>query len=137
MKIFQSKVKKFAGTTYGELFPQAFAAYKKLKKNSKRKPYIRSVYFDTDKIFLDYFWNHLHNKNNIRDKARRLKFYDCALDLIANSRVEPYSFQNPMTNKEILHRFAGLSKEGEMFYVQIKEDKRTDQKHFISVFPET
>ena len=36
---------------------------------------------------------------------------------------------------EILHRFKGITPEGEEFFVQIKENKRNGQKYFISVFP--
>jgi len=54
--------------------------------------------------------------------------------LIKNIRLEPTSKQNPNKPKEILHRFAGLTKDKEIFYVQIKEDKNTDKKYFMSVF---
>lgn len=42
---------------------------------------------------------------------------------------------NPNKKTEALHRFAGLTKDKELFYVQIKEDLRTDRKYFMSVFP--
>jgi hypothetical protein len=35
----------------------------------------------------------------------------------------------------MLHRFAGETKEGKKFYVQVKQDKRTGRKDFMSVFP--
>lgn len=50
--------------------------------------------------------------------------------------MEPTSKQNPNKPAEILHRFAGLTKDKEIFFVQIKEDKKTDQRHLLSVFPE-
>ncbi len=34
-----------------------------------------------------------------------------------------------------LHRFYGQTKSGELFCVQIKQDKRTGRKDFMSVFP--
>lgn len=122
------------GTNYGEIYPVAIAIFKEIKSKTKRKPYIRSIYFNKEKVFLDYFWQHLREKN-LRDRTRRLKYYQCALDLIKNSKSEPTSKQNPNKLKEILHRFAGLTKNKELFFVQIKEDKKTSQKHFLSVFP--
>lgn len=49
---------------------------------------------------------------------------------------EPKSKENPNEPSEILHRFAGTTKEKDLFYVHIKEDKRTGQKYLISIFPE-
>ncbi len=135
MKVYQSKIKKLAGTDYKEIHSLAENLYKQIGTKTKRRPYARSAYFNKDKIFLDYFWRHLWQKN-WRDRVRRLKYYPCALDLIKNSKTEPISKQNPNKSNEILHRFAGLSKDKELFFVQITEDKKTNQKSFLSVFPE-
>jgi hypothetical protein len=95
---------------------------------------LRSAYFKKEKVFLDYFWQHLQEKN-WRDRTRRLQFYPCALDLIRNSRVRP-TFQINLNNpSERLHRFLGMTKNKEAFAVQIKEDLRRKEKHFIAVFP--
>lgn len=134
MKAYQSKFKKLSGTDYKEIHSKALNIFKQIKSRSKRKPYIRSAYFGKKKIFIDYFWQHLQQKN-WRDRDRRLKYYPCAIDLIRNSRLEPTSKQNPNRPNEILHRFAGLTKDKEVFYIQIKEDKKTDKKYFMSVFP--
>ena len=96
---------------------------------------MRSAYFDKQKIFLGLFWQHLHEKENVRDKVRRLKYYPCAIELIQKSRVEPTSKENPNRPGEIVHRFAGSTPDNELFFVQIKEDKRTNQKLLMSVFP--
>ena len=66
---------------------------------------------------------------------RRMKFFGCAIELIQNSHFEPTSKENPNKPGEILHRFAGISADNEIFFVQIKEDKRNNQKCLISVFP--
>jgi len=95
---------------------------------------LRSAYFKKDKIFLHYYWEHLWAQN-WRDRVRRLKYYSCALDLIKNSKSDPISKENPNKKSEILHRFAGTTKDKELFFVQIKEDKRSGEKHFMSVFP--
>lgn len=135
MKVYQTKVKRLAGTDYREIHSKALVIYKQIKNKTKRKPYIRSSYFKSDKIFLDYFWRHLWEKN-WRDRVRRLKYYPCALDLIKNSKAEPVSKQNPNKPTEILHRFAGLTRDKELFFIQIKEDKKTNQKFLMSIFPE-
>lgn len=134
MKAYQSKFKKLSGTDYKEIHSKALSIFKQIKSRTKRKPYIRSAYFGKKKIFIDYFWQHLQQKN-WRDRNRRLKYYQCAIDLIRNSKLEPISKQNPNKPTEVLHRFAGLTKDKEVFYIQIKEDKKTDKKYFMSVFP--
>lgn len=134
MKVYQSKFRRLPGSNYKEIYSVALRIYKRIKSKTKRKPYIRSAYFKKDKIFLDYFWQHLRQKN-LKDRFRRLRYYQCALDLVRNSRIEPTSKQNVDRSSEILHRFVGLTKDKEIFFVQISEDKKTDQKHFMSVFP--
>jgi hypothetical protein len=134
MKAYQTSVGKLSGTDYREVHKKASLLYKRIKARSKRRPYIRSVYFKKDKIFLGVFWEHLMQKS-WWDQLRRLKFLPCAFDLIQNSKYEPESKQNPNKPSEILHRFAGLSQNNELFIVQIKEDKNSDQKWLLSVFP--
>lgn len=133
MKVFQTKAKRASGTNYGEVYGKAKKAYQTIADKTKRRPYIRSPYFKKDKIFLDYFWEHLHQKN-WKDRIRRLKLYACALELIKNSRDEPITKQNPNKPSETLHRFAGITKDKELFFVQIREDKKRKQKDFMSVF---
>ena len=67
---------------------------------------------------------------------RRMKYFGCAVELIQKTRFEPVTKENPNKTGEILHRFYGLTSDNELFYVQIKEDKRKDQRFLISVFPE-
>lgn len=81
------------------------------------------------------FWQHLHEKMNIRNKTRRVKYFPCAIELIKNNRYEPISKENPNRQGEILHRFSGITPENEIFFVQIKEEKKTGQKWLMSVFP--
>jgi hypothetical protein len=134
VNIFKIKSKPLSGTNYAEVYPQGLALYKLIASKTKRQPYVRSVYFDKEKVFLDYFWQHIREKN-LRDKTRRLKYYPCALELIQYSHVQPISKVNPNKRSEILHRFSGTTTHGEIFFVQIKEDLKKGQKHFISVFP--
>jgi acyl carrier protein phosphodiesterase len=134
MKIYTTKVKRLPGTDYAEVYSKAKNLYKAISSRTKRRPYVRSAYFGNEKVFLDYFWDHIFKKN-FSDRKRRLGYYACALDLIQNSKIAPISKINPEDSLETLHRFSGVNGNSEEFFVQIKEDMKTGQKHFISVFP--
>jgi hypothetical protein len=133
--VYQSQVKRLAGSSYYEVQQHALTIFHRIKHQTKRRPYIRSVYFNKQKVFFDYFWQHLAQKS-FKERKRRLQFFACAIDLIQYSKHNPVSFDNPMQLQEILHRFTGRSKDSLIFYVQIKENKKTNQKYFMSVFPE-
>ncbi len=135
VKAYKTKSKKLAGSNYAEVHKKAYAVYTKIKRRSKRRAYIRSAYFRKDKIFLGVFWHHLNDKFNHKEKIQRLKLYPCALELIRNSSFDPESKENVDKKSEILHRFSGLTPKNEIFFVQIKENKRNGQKFLISVFP--
>jgi hypothetical protein len=130
--VYKSKYSKISGSSYSEIAKNARKIYHLYASKTKRKPYIRNHYFGNDKIFLDLFWEHLNQKSRI-DRKRRLKFYRCGLDLIENSKCKPESKPNVDNPSEILHRFAGATVQGELFYVQIKQDKK-NAKFFMSVF---
>jgi len=135
MNSYKSKKQKISGTSFKEVNKTAEIIFKQIKKRTKRTPYIRSKYFKNEKIFLNLFWSHLFDKNE-KDRTRRLKFYDCALDLIRNSAINPESRENFKQKDELLHRFWGITQKGEKFIVQIKENKRTKRKDLISIYPE-
>lgn len=136
MQIYKTRTHKFAGTDFHEVRKKAFGLYAGIKRKSKRRTYVRSVYFNKEKIFLDLFWHHLFDKVNWQDRFRRVKYFGCAIELIQKSHYAPKSKENPNNPSEILHRFYGSTADHEAFYVQIKEDKRTGQKFLISTFPE-
>jgi hypothetical protein len=136
MQVYKTKSRKLSGTNWSQVSKQGQTLYKELRKKTKRHPYVRSAYFNKQKIFLDLFWQHLHEKNNLRDKIRRLKYLPCAIDLIQQNRLDPISKENPNRRGEIVHRFTGLTPDNEIFFVQIKERKSTNEKWFISVFPD-
>jgi hypothetical protein len=131
---YQTKANLLPGTAASEVFPHARAFFRSIEKKTKRKAYIRSVYFRKDKIFLTHFWRHLFQKSRV-EQVRRLKYLLCAIELLRHSRNEPSSRESTEEAGIILHRFAGLTKTKELFYVQIKECKRTNKKEFMSVFP--
>ncbi|MBU4369443.1 hypothetical protein KKG58_01625 [Patescibacteria group bacterium] len=131
---YQTKIKKLPGTSYSEVRKSAKDLFKQIKSKTKRKPYIKSAYFKKQKIFFDFFWIHLTQKGP-RERFKRLKYFAAAVEVIKKSKNQPSSKQNPNKSNEKLHRFAGLTKKKELFYVQIKESKRGKSKYFMSCFP--
>ncbi len=117
-----------------EVRKEALVMFNQIKRKTKRRPYIRSAYFNKQKIFFDYFWNHLFEKN-FKTRTRRLKYFSCCVDLIKNSRITPTSKENIDNRNEVLHRFMGQTRDKEIFFVQIKEDKKNDKKYLMSCFP--
>lgn len=134
MQVYQSKQNVMGGSDFTEVYSKARWVYNQFRKKTKRRPYIKAPYFQKNKVFIDYFWQHLEQKHS-KDRVIRMKYLACAYDLITNSRIPPISKQNPNKPNEILHRFAGRSKDKKQFLVQIKENTKTDQKLFMSVFP--
>lgn len=135
MIVYKTKVKKISGTSYGEIIGKARFVFHSVEKRSKRSTYLKSPFFNNEKVFLNLFWEHLGQKPQ-RERKWRLKFLSCAFDLIENSRNKPVSIVNPNHKGEVLHRFGGLATTNELFFVQIKENKRTGRKDFMSVFPD-
>jgi hypothetical protein len=135
MRVYKTKSNQLSGTSFKEVHQKAINHFKKIQTKTKRRPYLRSSYFKKDKIFIGLFWTHLYEKTNWRDRVRRLKLFPCAIELIQKTTFEPISKENPNVKTEILHRFAGITKNNELFYVQIKEDKKNNQKYLISIFP--
>jgi len=136
MKAYRTKSKKLTGTKFSEVNKKASRVYDLIKKQTKRRPYIRSAYFKKDKIFIGLFWQHLFGKKNWRDRVRRLKYFPAGIELIRHTKFEPKSKENPNKKSEILHRFAGVTSDNELFYVQIKENKQSGSKFLISVYPD-
>lgn len=135
MKYYKTNKNKIAGTSFSEINKRAKQIFGPIKTRTKRQPYIRSKYFHRDKVFFNLFWLHIYEKRE-SDRTRRLRFFDCALDLIRNTVLNPSTKENPNKRNELLHRFTGITCENEIFHVQIKEDKRTNKKYLISIFPE-
>ena len=132
--VYQTKVGKLHGTSYQKVHQNARRIFSTIKGRTKRKPYVRSAYFHGEKVFFETFWVHVAQKP-IPERIRRLKYFEAALEVVRKSHNHPRSVQNPSKQSEILHRFVGLTKEKELFYVQIKEHKRTGRKQLMSIFP--
>ncbi|MFZ2226470.1 MAG: hypothetical protein WA064_01030 [Candidatus Moraniibacteriota bacterium] len=133
MTPFQTKAKKISGTSYGEVMRNAFKVYDEIKKQSKRRAYIRSAYFQKEKIFFDYFREHLFQKSP-KERMKRLKYLKATCELIKNSKTGPIEKTELFEKKEILYRFAGVTADKARFCVQIKEDRKK-QKYLMSCFP--
>lgn len=129
---YQTKAKKISGTSYGEVFHDALVVLDEIKKKTKRRPYVRSAYFKKEKIFLDYFREHLFQKRP-NERMKRLRFFKAAVELVKHSRNEPIIKTNPNKPGEKFYKFIGLTAEKDIFFAQIKEDKRK-RKYFMSCF---
>lgn len=134
MRIFKSKFNKLAATEFSEVKKLADMIFLKIKKRTKRQPYLRSKYFKRQKVFVNLFWTHLFDKK-WQDRMRRLQYFEAAIDLIESSPFQPESKINPNKQSEILHRFLGKTRDGHFFCVQIKESKASKRKYLMSFFP--
>lgn len=133
MKVFSSKEALLPGSSYDEVIALARKEFHKIENLTKRQPYVRSSYFNKDKVFISLYWTHLMQLHR-RDRTLRLKFYKAAIDLMRNTRHEPETIFKKDDLSIILHRFYGETKDGVGFCVQIKQDKRSGRKDFMSVF---
>jgi hypothetical protein len=130
MKAYKSKYDIMRGVSRDEIIPKARKIYNEIARTTKRNPYVRSAYFNKEKVFLKLFWEHLFQKS-AGERTRRAKYYLVALDLIRNTKCQPDVYE---TSEEIRYRFYGQAKLGNDFIVQIKQNKRGNKYH-MSVFP--
>ncbi len=135
MNVFKSKIGLVSGTSYAEVIAAVRREYHVIQKRTpRRQPYIKSKYFRKDKIFINQFFEHLNQKNSA-DRLRRLKFFSSAIDVIRNCPIAPVAMQNPSKADETLYRYNAITKEGMSFAVQIRENKISKRKDFMSAFP--
>ena len=135
MQFYRSNYNRLPGTSFAEIMAAARREYHLVQKRTPRRvPYVRSRYFAKDKIFLTTFWEHLKQKRLV-EQTNRLKYYLCALDLLRHTTATPQSVFEKNNPGMLLHRFAGQTADGDYFYVQVKDDRRTGRKEFMSVFP--
>lgn len=134
IKVHQVKSSPYPGTAYDEVYPPARRHFNQIKAQTKRQPYVRSIYFSKEKVFIELFWVHLNQKNR-KERNKRLKYYGCGIELLRATRQTPITKRNPNKSNEQLHRFAGIAPNGDLFYIQIKENIRTKRKDLMSVFP--
>lgn len=135
--MYKTKSGVLAGTDFREVRKRALRVYAAIHGHTRRRAYVRSAYFKKEKIFLSLFWHHLFDKEKWRDRMRRIRYFEAAIEIIQRSHLPPESKENPNRISEVLHRFAGMTREGHIFCIQIKEDKRSGRKDLISIFPKT
>ena len=120
MQVYKSKYSRLPGSTYNEIVAAARREYHTIqKRNPRRIAHVRSAYFAKDKVFLNTFWDHVKQKHPT-DQERRLKLYAAAIDLIRNSKLTPDTIFAENDKDTLLHRFYGVSQDGQYFSVQIK-----------------
>lgn len=120
------------GTSYGEVSKNAFALYDEIRRKTKRRPYVRSAYFKKEKVFLEHWREHLFQKSP-KERMKRMKYFKASIELIQKSKNDPIVKKNPNNHSEMLYRFAGLTSERNLFFVQIKEDRKSN-KYLMSCF---
>ncbi len=134
LRPYHCKAQPLQGHRFAEFLPQARAIFRALERQTKRRPYVRSAYFQKDKIFFDFFWTHLQQKIPA-ERARRLRYLPCALELLRHTMHAPLTIQEDAHAETLFHRFAGQTSERQRFYVQVKHDIRSGKKQLLSVFP--
>ena len=132
--LYQAKTQRLGGTSWDEVSRKAHKILHEIENKTRRQPYIRAAYFKKEKVFINYFWPHLKEKPR-REQLDRLRYLPCAIELIERTKHKPALTRNPNKPKERLFRFAGMTPKKELFFVQIKEDKK-GAKYFMSIFPE-
>lgn len=130
---YKVKSKEVSGTNLGEVYKSAYRVFHEIEKHTKRRPYLRSLYFNKEKIFFNYFWDHLKQKDP-KTRYKRLKLFTPAIEVIKYSRNIPSVKINPNNKKEKLYRFGGQTR-NQIFIVQIKENLKNKKKDFMSCFP--
>jgi len=135
MEIYITNVPIISGSNASEVFRKVRDSFRYIASKTKRRPYVRSVYFNKEKVFIGPFLNHMFEKN-WRDTVRRLKLFDCAIDLVRNTRKLPEVVHDPHHIYDILYKFCGITRGNCVFFVQIKENKISGNKTLISVYPE-
>ncbi len=134
VKTYKSKIGSVAGTSHGEVIKNARREYKRIQALTKRQPYVRSKYFGGEKVFINIFFNHLVQKRK-GEQMVRAKLFLAAVDLLRNTAIAPDTLFSEKDKNTLLHRFYGETKDKIEFAVQVKQNKRTSRKDFMSVFP--
>lgn len=132
--LYRTTCNPLGGTRYDELIRQVRRFYHSIEKQTRRRPYIRSPYFNKQKVFFDYFWRHLDQKAP-RIRRQRLRYFPCGIELVANNRCQPSIHRNPNRPHETFYRFEGITPNNQLFSVQIKQDMKSNHKYLMSIFP--
>lgn len=134
MNYYQTKANLIPGSNYKELKRKVDSLFSSLQRKTKRQPYIRSAYFNKQKIFFNIFWTHLFDKSYSVREAR-LKLLTAGIELLTHSRNHPFTVDNQKNKSESLHRFYGQTNEKVKFVIQLKEIKSTGKLYLMSIYP--
>lgn len=135
MELYLSKYNKYPGSSEPEVVKVARDYYDAIRKrNSRRRPYIRSAYYGREKVFLTIYWDHLFQKNR-KERILRSKLYRCGIDLVRYNRHQPIIVKESNNPNVVFNRFLGRTKDGELYWVQVIIDTKTKRKDLISIFP--
>ena len=129
---YQCKTGLLPGHSYAATVKIAWRFFNRIATSTKRRPYVRSAYFNNEKVFLDHFWPHLNQKNPT-DRKHRLRYLQSGIELIRNYKCSPVLIKSDIIRKEVLYRFMGIAS-GTHFLVQVKEDIKHNQKSLMSIF---
>jgi hypothetical protein len=129
IQFYQSKYDRLRASNDREAFYEARLTFRKYD-NKRRQPYIRSKYFDGQKVFLNMFYIHLGQKSP-REQRKRIVFVTCAIDLLQHTKIIPEYF---VVKTIEYYRFYGQTKSGVKFAVQVMKDKKRN-RYFMSCFP--
>ena len=133
IRLYQCATRPLAGHRFIAIIPEVRRIFRTIQKRTKRKPYVRSAYFGKNKIFFDFFWQHMQEKLP-SDRARRLIYFPCAIELLRNSRYDPETFIDSRYPNVIKHRFKGVTPDGKQFGVVVHEDRKTDKKQLLTMY---
>ena len=134
MNLYQANKTQLGGTSYAEVMKNAHKTYNEVKRLTRRQSYVRSAYFNRDKVFINIFWNHLAQKR-AADQVRRARLLPAAIELLRHTQIAPETIIENKYANDILFRFSGITNDGVKFYVQVRQNKKTGRKDFMSVFP--
>lgn len=129
-KYYRVKVLPLKGSRYAAIRKQALLIFKSLTKKTKRTPYIRSKYFNKEKVFINLLIPHFFDKKPYQ-RIERFRLVPCGIELIKKSNKKPFIKK---IKSEKLFRFFGKTTQNSVFIVQIKEDYR-GRKYWMSIFP--
>ena len=130
-EVYKSRFYRLKGSSDMEVERKAKNYYNEIDKRTRhRQTFVRSAFFNKEKVFLKTFWDHIYSKTP-KERERRLRYYICSIDLITNTKTNPTEKQ---VGQDIFYRFYGLSKDNGNFIVQIRKNRK-NQKFHMSVFP--
>ena len=127
MNVYTSKYPRLPGSSYDEALNHARQEYNVIAHSTKRQPYVKSKYFNGNKVFLKVFWDHVMQKR-LKERTRRLRFYRAALDVLRHSQITPETTFNADDRNILLHRFYGVTKDASTSVYRLRKTSALDAR---------